>query len=156
MPRTLPRSDVSSTSSVKYECTWKDGGLDAVWMTLAGDLDRAGAHSLREALQVAGLRARLVVLDLRGLEFIDGYAANAIAAASSRARETGRRLIVLPGPSHVERVFQLSGAAREIESVQLDSRFPAARASVEFARRDDAGETERVRLPAGLGAWWRS
>jgi hypothetical protein len=38
-------------------------------------------------------------------------------AASARARERARRLIVLRGPSNVDRVFALSGGANDVEGL---------------------------------------
>jgi anti-anti-sigma factor len=81
-------------------------GLDAAWVHLAGALDVATAPQLERTLRDSQSRARLVVLDLRELAFMDRSGAH----ASISARQLGRRLILLRGPPNVDRVFTLTGS----------------------------------------------
>jgi anti-sigma B factor antagonist len=100
-----------------FECSCMDGTLDAAWVRVAGALDIATtprlAHTLREA------QARLVVLDLRELSFIDSSGVNVIVDASNRARRLGRQLVLLRGPAEVERIFSLTGHATAVETGDL-------------------------------------
>lgn len=84
-------------------------------MRLAGDLDIAMAPRLELALVAAVARARLLVVDLRELEFVDCAGARVIAGASARARQAGGRLVLLHGSAAVERVFRLTGYLADLE-----------------------------------------
>lgn len=66
--------------------------------TLAGALDLATTPQLERTLRDSQSQARLVVLDLRELAFMDCSGAHAIVNASISARQLGRRLILLRGP----------------------------------------------------------
>jgi anti-anti-sigma factor len=79
-------------------------------VTLAGELDLSGAGILEQEL------GRLtdeespaeVVIDLRGLEFMDSSGLRLVVMADSRAREAGRRLLLVPGAPTVQRVFEIT------------------------------------------------
>ena len=107
-----------------FDCSWSDDGLDAAWVHLAGELDIATTPRLQRTLAQAQLRSRLVVLDLRGLAFIDCSGMGAMIAASAHARERAGRLIVLRGPPNVDRVFTLSGGADDLEIYEVDPLEP--------------------------------
>jgi hypothetical protein len=61
-----------------FECLWADGGLDAAWMRLAGELDIATTPQL-ERSRGPELQARFVALDPRELAFINSSGVHAIA-----------------------------------------------------------------------------
>jgi anti-anti-sigma factor len=78
---------------------------DAYTLALCGELDIASCTELEEELELAEMSsAKLIVLDLRGLDFIDSSGLHAIVDAHRRA---ARRLIVVRGPSQVQRMFEL-------------------------------------------------
>jgi anti-sigma B factor antagonist len=103
-----------------FVCSWRDGGLDAAWVHVAGELDIATTPQLERTLGQAQLQAQLVVLDLRALAFMDSTGVHAIANASIRARQGARRLVVLRGPPDVDRIFTLSGRVDDLEIHDLD------------------------------------
>jgi anti-sigma B factor antagonist len=103
-----------------FVCSWRDGGLDAAWVHVAGELDIATTPQLERTLGQAQLQAQLVVLDLRALAFMDSTGVHAIAGASIRARQVARRLVVLRGPPDVDRIFTLSGRVDDLEIHDLD------------------------------------
>jgi anti-anti-sigma factor len=88
-----------------------------VRVSVSGELDIATAPQLDHAL---------VILDLRELQFMDSSGANLIAAASGRARQAGRRLVVVRGPVQVERTFALVGLDRQLELVDHPQATPSA------------------------------
>jgi len=92
---------------------------------VAGELDLATSPELDEVLQGAQDGARLVVLDLRALTFIDSSAIHVILHAAGRGRRTGGRLMLVRGPSQVERVFTLTGASDKVSIFDLDAAEPA-------------------------------
>jgi len=104
-----------------FECSWTDRAGDVAWVHLAGELDIATAPQLERTLRKSQARARTVVLDLRELVFMDVSGAHAIVNASLRAREAHRRLVVLRGPSHVNRVFALMGSCGYVEFGEVSS-----------------------------------
>jgi anti-anti-sigma factor len=97
------------------------GDPDAVCVHAAGELDIAAAPGLEAALHKALSRARLVVLDLRDLAFIDSAGVHAIANCGVRARDVGRRLVILRGPANIERIFALAGISEQFEVGHTDS-----------------------------------
>ncbi len=102
-----------------FVCSWTKDGSGAVWVHLAGELDLATKPQLVRTLRRAQLQARVVVLDLRDLEFMDSSGAHAIINASMRARRLGSRLVILRARRNVYRVFALTGSA---SAVELDER----------------------------------
>jgi anti-anti-sigma factor len=142
MPETLaPPDSIAGRAHLlppAFDCSWSDYGLDAAWVHLTGELDIATTPRLEQTLAQAQLRARLVVLDLRGLAFIDCCGMRAMIAASARARERAHRLIVLRGPPNVDRVFALSGGADDVEIYDLDPLEPP-RPSAAATRRRGSG-----------------
>lgn len=110
---------VCRTSALRpFSCSSSGGGLDAAWVHVAGALDIATSPELERMLREA--RARVVVLDLRELGFMDCAGVHTILDASVSAREHGRRLIVLRGIPTVDRVFSLTGSADELDIGDLD------------------------------------
>jgi anti-sigma B factor antagonist len=116
-PQFLPESTSGRTEFLQpFECC-TDGALDAAWVHVAGDLDIATTPRLAQRLSEA--EARLVVLDLRELAFMDSSGVHAIVDASSRARQHGRRLLLVRGPAHIDRIFSLTGHSDEVETGDL-------------------------------------
>jgi anti-anti-sigma factor len=116
MPRKLVLADsiVGRADALPptFQCSWANGGPDAAWVHLAGELDIATTPHLARALHA--LRARLVVLDLRELAFMDTCGVHAIVDASVRARDVGRRILLLAGPPAVDRVFTLTESSDDV------------------------------------------
>ncbi len=122
-------ADVSSPALV---CSWTDGGLDAAWVRVAGVLDVETLPVLERTLGEPQLDARLVVLDLRELEFMDRSAARALVSHAVRAREAGRRLVLLRGPANVDRVLALTGCSGDVEIGDIDQGDSAVAALPQF------------------------
>jgi anti-anti-sigma regulatory factor len=78
------------------------------------------------------LRARLVVLDLRELAFMDSSGVHAIVEASIRARQLGNRLLLLSGPPGVDRVFTLTASTDDVLSGDINAVEPSAQALMEL------------------------
>jgi len=119
-----------------FVCSWTDGGRDAVWVHLQGELDLATVPQLTQTLRRPELQARLVVLDLRELTFIDSSGVHAIVEADSRARRDGRRLVVLRGSANVDRLFTLTGSSDRLEFGDLDPEEPAVQVLLQLAAKE--------------------
>ena len=104
-----------------FGCSLVNGDPDSACVHVAGELDIATSPELDLVLREALLVARLVVLDLRDVEFIDSSGVHAIVTASNRARTTARRLVILRAPAHVDRIFKLTRTFGRLEFASTDS-----------------------------------
>jgi anti-sigma B factor antagonist len=111
----------------RFVCSRTSRGPDAAWVRVAGELDLSTLPQLVKALSEPRLQPRLVVLDLRELEFIDSSGVRAIVEADSRARQTGRQLLLLRGPANVDRMFKLTGIADQLGIEDLGPAQPFVR-----------------------------
>lgn len=102
-----------------FTCARSDPGLGVVGVRLTGELDLATAPLLKRTLHEARVDASLVVLDLRELTFIDCSGVRVIVNAALHARRDGHRLIAVPGPPQVDRLFTLTGAADIVETAAV-------------------------------------
>jgi anti-anti-sigma factor len=136
MSDTLLRPDlvVACGDAPEFACSWGVSGADSAWVRVSGEIDIATIAQLQDALRQAQFRARLVVLDLRDLAFIDCSGVAAIVSATERARRVGRAVVILRGPPVVDRVFTLTATAGKVVVVDVD-RWTSAPALLE------AGET---------------
>ena len=92
-----------------------------VRLALAGEFDLSNATQVEDALkEIERERPPLLVLDLRELTFMDRAGAHVIVNASVRARQLGRRLVLLRGSPNVDRMFALTGSSEAVEIGDLD------------------------------------
>lgn len=103
-----------------FTCALSAGRFGSVSVHPSGELDLATAPLLDKTLREAQFDARVVVLDLRKLDFMDSAGVHVIVDAAERARQEGRRLVVLRGPARVDRVFMLTGTADVLEISDRD------------------------------------
>jgi anti-sigma B factor antagonist len=121
----------------EFRCQLSDDGSAVACIYLAAELDIASAPRLDRVLRQAELQARLVVLDLRDLTFMDSFGLRLIAASNHRARRMGRRLVLLRGPSQVQRLLTVTGVGKSLEVAELSDFEPAAQALLQLARAED-------------------
>ena len=92
---------------------------DVATVAFEGELDLSSAPQAETeltALERDGA-AGTIVLDLRGLRFLDSTGLRVILAADSRARRDNRTLKVIAGPEAVHRVFRIALLDRRLEFV---------------------------------------
>jgi anti-anti-sigma factor len=90
---------------------------------LNGEFDLAGVPAFEQELDRApGPHEGTVVLDLRGLSFLDSSGLRAVLMADRKVRAGGRRCVVVRGPERVARVLELTGVDDRLELV--DSFLP--------------------------------
>jgi anti-anti-sigma factor len=78
-------------------------------VSLRGELDLSTTSKVEQALrQLEEEGASSIVIDLRGLTFLDSSGLRLILDADSRARRDGRRVLLVPGPPEVQRVFRVT------------------------------------------------
>jgi anti-sigma B factor antagonist len=101
------------------------------WVHVTGEVDMATAPQLVRTLGERLAQAVLVVLDLREVTFMDTCGVHAIVDATARARRAGRRLVILRGPPHVDRLLTLTAPADAVEIGAVDAFESPARLSVD-------------------------
>ena len=102
-----------------FRCTSDRVADDTTWIHATGELDLAGARCLRDVLSGAQETARLVVLDLHELTFMDTSAVHTVVDASRLAQRQGDRLIVLRDPPAHPDVFDLTEVNDAVDSRRL-------------------------------------
>jgi anti-anti-sigma factor len=122
---TNPTDASRDAAQLPFVCTWKAAGLNAAWVLLAGELDLASSAQLKETLREAQHHARVVVVDLRKLTFMDSACVYIVLNAACGARREGGRVMLVRGPPQVDRLFTLIAAPDEVLTVDLDAAQPA-------------------------------
>ena len=102
------------SAPARFRCTSATTGRERASVRATGELDVASAPELERVLDEAQTRARLVVLDLRDLAFIDTSGVHVIVDASRFARLAGRRLVVLCG-AQTRDVLHLTRTIDEVD-----------------------------------------
>ena len=101
-----------------FELTVQHMGTGAVSIRLRGALDLAYAYRFDDELRHAERDATsCLILDLRGLDFVDSAGMSRILAARRRARRAGRRLVLVRGSKAVQRFLQLGALTEHFEYV---------------------------------------
>jgi anti-sigma B factor antagonist len=118
----------------RFGCTWKAGGAGAAWVHVTGELDLSTAPLLERALRDAHSYARVVVLDLRELTFIESTGVHVILDDAASVRRGDGRLILVRGPTHVDRALNLTDATSQVLIVDLDPAEPPALALLPSAQ----------------------
>jgi anti-sigma B factor antagonist len=78
-------------------------------LVLGGELDIASAPALDEQLEQAiGPDVAFVIVDLRGLQFMDSTGLATMIRAWQAARRAGRRFVIVRGSPQVDRLFELT------------------------------------------------
>ncbi len=84
---------------------------------LQGELDIYGAGRLEAKIKEIQEAADELVLDLSGLEFMDGSGLRAIVEADNRARSKGSSLKIVEASWPVHKVFRLTGFDQRLQFV---------------------------------------
>ena len=84
-----------------------------------GELDLSGAAVLEAEIERLEGEPDLgtVVLDMRGLEFMDSSGLRLVVLADMRAREAGRRFVLVRGSETVHRVFEITRMSERLDFV---------------------------------------
>jgi anti-anti-sigma factor len=100
---------------LEVESEERDG---LVHVALRGELDLSTVSKVQEELDRVNTAAPpLVVLDLSNLSFLDSTGLRCVITAAERARDAGRRFVVVRGPDPVQRVFAITRLEDRLEMV---------------------------------------
>ena len=98
-----------STPPTELRCEVSRSG-DAAWVQPFGELDLDTVHRIETALEeLRGDGCADLVLDLRGLTFMDSTGLRLVIRWDTVAREDGFGFAIVPGVDVVQRVFRLTG-----------------------------------------------
>jgi anti-sigma B factor antagonist len=85
---------------------------EAAIISVSGELDLASSPALEEELERASTsEAALVIVDLRGLEFMDSTGLSVLVRAHQRSAEKSQRFGLVNGSQQVQRLLSLTGVA---------------------------------------------
>jgi anti-sigma B factor antagonist len=106
----------TAVPTLEFETT-RNGAVAVI--TATGELDLSGAALLEGELERLAEEPDLatVVLDLRGLEFMDSSGLRLVVLADMQARESGRRFVLVRGTETVHRVFEITRMSERLEFV---------------------------------------
>lgn len=127
-----------------FTCVRTDGFFGSSCVQMTGELDLAGSPTVDAMVRQAQLDARLVMLDLRELTFMDCAGLHVIVDAAIRARREAERLVVARGKPQVDMVFQLVGSSRWLEMIDLEATEPAVEALQRLARQSSGPRAPRL------------
>ena len=89
-----------------------------VHLALRGELDLSTVGKVQEELRrVEAGSPPVLVLDLSKLTFLDSTGLRCLVTADERARDTGRRVVIVRGPDPVQRVFSITRLEDRLEMV---------------------------------------
>jgi anti-sigma B factor antagonist len=89
-----------------------------VVVAFAGELDISRTEEAELELErVEADGPEILVLDLRGLEFLDSSGLRVILGADTRARRAGRSVVIVRGVEKVQRVFRITLLDRRFDFV---------------------------------------
>jgi anti-anti-sigma factor len=89
-----------------------------VHMALVGELDLSSVAKVQEELRrIEADAPSTLVVDLSKLTFLDSTGLRCIVTADERARNEGRRIVIVRGPDAVQRVFSITRLEERLEIV---------------------------------------
>jgi anti-anti-sigma factor len=119
--RSQPAADASSVERVGEDLEIvSEPGAERARIRLNGELDLGGAPAV--AARLAALEAdepELLEIDVRGLTFMDSSGLAELFGANRRAREAGRRIVVIKDNGPIDRLLNLARVEDVIDVVDL-------------------------------------
>jgi anti-anti-sigma factor len=89
-----------------------------VHVALVGELDLSTVAKVQDELRrIEAAAPATMVVDLSKLTFLDSTGLRCIITADERAREEGRRVVIVRGPDPVQRVFAITRLEDRLEIV---------------------------------------
>jgi len=92
---------------------------DVVHAVLRGELDISTAPRLEDELKrIEASGPAILALDLSKLDFMDSTGLRLVLSADARAREAGRRFVLVRGNEMVQRVLRVTRLDERLEIVE--------------------------------------
>lgn len=91
----------------------------ATVLVVSGELDLVSSPELEAALQrIESSEPRLLILDLRLVDFMDSAGLSVVVRANQRAQSAGTRFGLVNGAPQVQRLLTLTGMDERIEQAR--------------------------------------
>jgi anti-anti-sigma factor len=91
-------------------------------LQLVGELDLSTVDPLKLRLELVERESpEAIVVDLRRVTFMDSMGLGILVSHRVRARQAGRRLLLVRGPKHVQELFELTGMQDQFDWVPAPS-----------------------------------
>jgi anti-sigma B factor antagonist len=90
---------------------------DAVVVAPSGEIDLATVDAVRTELDAARTEATRIVLDLRGVEFLDSSGLRLIVEAERDAEREGRTFVLVRPRAQVQRLLDVAGLSTRLTLV---------------------------------------
>jgi anti-sigma B factor antagonist len=107
----------TEVAPLEFDTTLSSAG-DAL-IALTGELDLSGVPALDQEIEelAASPDVKRVILDLRGLAFLDSSGLRVVALAARRLSAADRSLVLVRGRESVQRVFEITRMSERLEFV---------------------------------------
>jgi len=106
---------VTRGTQLSIETRPQPGG---VVLVLSGELDMATApHLEREIASASNDQPDAIVLDLRGLDFIDSTGLRTLITEHERSHAVGRKFALVQGSKQVDRLMSITRVAEHLQIV---------------------------------------
>jgi anti-sigma B factor antagonist len=107
--------NVTRGTELSIETRTRPGG---VVLRLSGELDMATApHLEREIASASDGEPHVIVLDLRGLDFIDSTGLRTLITEHERSRQIGRQFALVQGSKQVDRLMSITRVSEHLRIV---------------------------------------
>jgi anti-anti-sigma factor len=123
LPQVAPEEPPGAPAAVP--CGEPDFGIEVerqngdVRIALRGELDCDTSTALREELEtLEAEHPPLLLIDLRGLSFMDSSGLRELATAVRRGRQEGRRVVLVKGSAPIDSVLAITRAEDAMETVE--------------------------------------
>lgn len=88
------------------------------YLELVGELDLSTADPLKLRLELVEREdPETIVVDLRRVTFMDSIGLGILVSHRLRAKQAGRRLVLVEGPPHIQDLFALTGMQEQFDWV---------------------------------------
>jgi anti-anti-sigma factor len=112
-----PHDTLAPSVNAEFQVEVRREGSAAV-IAISGELDLASGPRLEVELAALDAGVRLVVVDLRNLEFMDSTGLSIIVRAHQRLAEQDCELSLVRGSPQVQRLLDLTGVAERVRLVE--------------------------------------
>jgi anti-sigma B factor antagonist len=91
---------------------------------LVGELDAGVVSRVDDELKAAARSQAVLIVDLSGIQFIDSSGMHLLVELQPLCAEHGGRLVLVPGPPRVRRVFEILGLEERFDYLDASRVVP--------------------------------
>ena len=148
MPRN-PSVEDPTDQWAAFACSWRLHGWEAASVRVSGEVDTGTAPELDETLHEALRHARLVLMDLREMSFMDSTGLHVLVNASLRARAQAGHLVLSGVSAQLTSLLDVTGTREHVDLLETHlPDDPRSRAVVAQRRWSPLDNPVNVRVQA--------